>query len=229
MVFMALRYGAIASLNPPVQQDAKLAFAALAVPSGLCRSRILLTARHYRYHPARYMKDPPQVHPRSVRGRRKLALRRPAGSRFIRGRSLHSAAIHRPGKRGLLARAVSPKRYPISAAFSRLPRIPMGHAWARPSTCQSYSRSLTGSSPRTGGQRNRGASGSVKRPLPLLRPERSAQNAPPSRVHDRGRCPLYVRAQLETAGLTGTQRDLAAAKATAREAGYTQLTGRFRR
>jgi hypothetical protein len=27
-------------------------------------------------------------------------------------------------------------------------------------------------------------------------------NAPPGRVHDRGRCPLYVRAQLETAGLT---------------------------
>ena len=52
---------------------------------------------------------------------------------------------------------------------------------------------------------------------------------PRDRAHDRGRCPLYVRAQLETAGLTGTQRDLAAAKATAREAGYTQLTGRFRR
>ena len=80
-----------------------------------------------------------------------------------------------------------------------------------------------------GGHRNRGASGSVKRPLPLLRPERSAQNASPSRVHDRGRCPLYVRAQLETAGLPWTQWDLAAQKATARETGNSQLTGRFRR
>ena len=60
---------------------------------------------------------------------------------------------------------------------------------------------------------------------PLLLPPRR----PPGRVHDHGRCPLYVRAQLETAGLPWTQRDLTAPKATAREAGNTQLTGRFRR
>ena len=51
----------------------------------------------------------------------------------------------------------------------------------------------------------------------------------PDRVHDRGRCPLYVRAQLDTVGLSWTQRDLVRLKATARETGKTQLTGYFRR
>jgi hypothetical protein len=49
------------------------------------------------------------------------------------------------------------------------------------------------------------------------------------RVHDRGFRPLYVRAQLETAGLPWTLRDLTAPKATARETGKTQLTGYLRR
>ena len=44
-----------------------------------------------------------------------------------------------------------------------------------------------------------------------------------------GRCPLYVRAQLETAGLSWTQRDFTPPKRTAREAANTQLTGYFRR
>jgi hypothetical protein len=44
-----------------------------------------------------------------------------------------------------------------------------------------------------------------------------------------GRCPLYVRAQLETAGLTWTQRDFTPPKRTAREAANSQLTGYFRR
>ena len=52
---------------------------------------------------------------------------------------------------------------------------------------------------------------------------------PRNRVHDRGRCPLYVRAQPETAGLSWTQRDLTAPKATAREAAKAQLTGYLRR
>ena len=52
---------------------------------------------------------------------------------------------------------------------------------------------------------------------------------PRDRAHDRGRCPLYVRAQLDTAGLWWTQRDLAGPKATARKTRKTQLTGYFRR
>ena len=43
-----------------------------------------------------------------------------------------------------------------------------------------------------------------------------------------GRCPLYVRAQLDTVGLLWTQRDLVRPKATARETGKIQLTGYFR-
>ena len=57
---------------------------------------------------------------------------------------------------------------------------------------------------------------------------RSRNTSRPGRVHDRGRCPLYVRAQLDTVGLSWTQRDLAGQKTTAREAGKIQLTGCFR-
>jgi hypothetical protein len=63
---------------------------------------------------------------------------------------------------------------------------------------------------------------------PRLRPPRLERSGHPDRVHDRGRCPLYVRAQLDTVGLSWTQRDLVRLKATAREAGKTQLTGYFR-
>ena len=38
-------------------------------------------------------------------------------------------------------------------------------------------------------------------------PERSPTVERRNELHDRGFCPLYVRAQPETAGLTGTQRD----------------------
>jgi hypothetical protein len=67
---------------------------------------------------------------------------------------------------------------------------------------------------------------------PLLlppRPERSDHTSHPSRADDRGRCPLYVRAQLDTVGLSWTQWDLVRSKATARETGKIQLTGYFRR
>src|ERR1017187_6100381 len=68
------------------------------------------------------------------------------------------------------------------------------------------------------------ASGSVNHCLRFL-----AQSDPTTRpAHDRGRCPLYVRAQLDTVGLSWTQRDLVRPKATARETGKIQLTGYFR-
>ena len=44
-----------------------------------------------------------------------------------------------------------------------------------------------------------------------------------------GRCPLYVRAQPETAGFRWTQRDLTGPETTARKPGKPQATGRFRR
>ena len=68
-------------------------------------------------------------------------------------------------------------------------------------------------------------SGSVSRCLRFL----TRAIRPYGRPHDRGRCPLYVRAQLDTAGLSWTQRDLAGLKAAARETGKTQLTGYLRR
>jgi hypothetical protein len=59
-----------------------------------------------------------------------------------------------------------------------------------------------------------GATGDKRFGGPLVRP---------------GRCPLYVRAQLDTVGLSWTQRDLVRPEGTAREAEKTQLTGYFRR
>src|ERR1035438_6000167 len=43
-----------------------------------------------------------------------------------------------------------------------------------------------------------------------------------------GRCPLYVRAQLDTVGLSWTQRDFVRLKAIARKTEEIQLTGYFR-
>ena len=98
---------------------------------------------------------------------------------------------------------------PAPAGFCDGPRIP-GHA--------SDLLGLAG----TVGHWDPGASGSVNRFLArAIRPR--------DRAHDRGRCPLYVRAQLDTVGLSWTQRDLVRLKATARETGKTQLTGHFRR
>jgi pimeloyl-ACP methyl ester carboxylesterase len=59
----------------------------------------------------------------------------------------------------------------------------------------------------------------------LFQPAGQSRLAGPGRP---GRCPLYVRAQLDTAGLSWTQWDLARPKATARETGKIQLTGYFR-
>jgi hypothetical protein len=74
----------------------------------------------------------------------------------------------------------------------------------------------------TAGRLDPGGDGSLNRfPARAIRPR--------DRVHDRGRCPLYVRAQLDTVGLSWTQPDLARLKATARETGKTQLTGYLRR
>jgi hypothetical protein len=175
------------------------------------------------------MKGPPQVHPRSVRGPRKRA-RRPAGSRFIRGLSLHSAAHPQTRQARPSARAWSVQSDTGYLQRSRdRPWIPWAMRGPDPRPTSDLPWSPTGSSPRTAGHRNQGAKGSVNRPLPLPRPERFAQVRHRAGVHDRGRCPLYVRAQLETAGLPWTQRDLTAPKATAREAGNPQLTGRFRR
>jgi hypothetical protein len=80
------------------------------------------------------------------------------------------------------------------------------------------SPALAGRSPRRMATATQRASGWVNRSSAFsasaIRPRR-----PPGGVHDRGRCPLYVRAQLDTVGLSWTQRDLDGLKAAAREAG----------
>jgi hypothetical protein len=134
-----------------------------------------LTARRYRYHPARYMKGPPQVHPRSVGGRRKLAPHGPAGSWFLRGRSLHSAAHVQTRQARAAARRGQSKATPRYQQGSReCPCIPWtmrGQTLDPPVIFREPDGLFTGD----GGHRNPGANGSVNRPLPLPRPERSAQ------------------------------------------------------
>jgi hypothetical protein len=96
-----------------------------------------LISRHHQHRPARYLKGPPQGHCRSVRGQRKP--QRLTGSRFIHGRSLHSA-----GQAGHAGAACCPrvaahmKRHgvsrhgsapvhgdtPVPAGFSPPPAIP---------------------------------------------------------------------------------------------------------
>jgi hypothetical protein len=59
-----------------------------------------------------------------------------AESRFIPGRSSHSAAYAQTSSRGLLPGVVVVSRTPMSAELLRLPVDLVGHAWARPSTDQ---------------------------------------------------------------------------------------------
>jgi hypothetical protein len=188
-----------------------------------------LTARRYRYHPARYMKGPPQVHPRSVGGRRKLTPHRPAGSCLsVAGRCVLQPMC-KLGGHGLPLGVVSPKRYPdisrvlVSARGSRGPRVGQDPRSA------SIFWEPDGLFTEDGAHRNPGNKRFVEPPASASSSRTVHPNSPPGRVHDRGRCPLYVRAQLETAGLPWTQRDSTSPKATAREAGNPQLTGRFRR
>ena len=153
------------------------------------------------------MLGPPQVHPRSVRGRRKLAQHRPAGSWLsVAGRRVlppcaeqQSRAPARYGQSGAVP--------PISAGLSRLPVDSAGRTLDRPVIAREPGGLFAeGSAPS-----KPGASGSVNR---LLRPE-------------------SVRHMSVT---TATQRLTAARHETrrhnnkkARETGKTQLTGCFRR
>ena len=96
---------------------------------------------------------------------------------------------------------------PDFSRFSRLRVDLVGHAWARSSTHHRSSGSLAGSSPRTAGQRNPGASGSVNR---LLRPESVRHMS------------VTTATQRLTAAHHETRRDN---NKKARETGKTQLTG----
>jgi hypothetical protein len=203
---MALCSGASTALSPPVQQDVKLALAAPAVSSGLRRSRVLFdlspSSVPSREGHERSTAGPCQVSKRSAETR----AHRPAGSRFIRGRfvAFCSPSADQAGA-ACCPGAVSPKRCPDISSVLTTAR---GSQWAMrrpdPRPASDLPGALTGSSPRTGGpsksrSKRFGEPPASASPPPAIRP-----NAPPGRAHDRGRCPLYVRAQPETAGLPWT-------------------------
>jgi hypothetical protein len=107
-----------------------------------------------------------QVHRRYMAGPSEVSgSQRRAGSRFIRGRSLHSAGHARAGRHGPAARRGSAMKHhgarqrnsatvqgdtPRSAGSPRLPPDPAGCAWARLSTTSELP-GLAGPSPRTAG------------------------------------------------------------------------------
>ena len=135
--------------------------------------------------------------------------------------------IRRPGRRGLLPGVVSPKRYPdISSilATARGSHGPcVGQTLDPPVVCREPEGFITEDGGPSKSRRKRfGEPHASASPPRAIRP-----NAPQGSVHDRGRCPLYVRVQLQTAGLRWTHWDLAAPKATARKTGNPQLTDRL--
>jgi hypothetical protein len=124
------------------------------------------------------MKGPPQVHPKSVGGRRKLTPHRPAGSWFIRGRSLHSAAHVQAKQARAAAWRGQTNAIPQCQQGSReCPWIP-GPRVGQTLDPPVIFREPDGLFTEDGGHRNPGASGSGKRPLPVPAPERSAQMRP---------------------------------------------------
>jgi hypothetical protein len=205
---MALCSGASTLLNPPVQRGWSWPLT-LAVSSGLRRSRVRLAARRYRYQPARYTNGPPQVHPRSVGGQRKLA----RAAQLVAGLSVAGRCILqpmcRPGRRGLLPAVVSPKRYPdisrvlVSARGSRGPCA--GQTLDPPVIFREPDGLFTEDS----GHRNQGESSSVNRPLPPPRPERSAQmrHRAGSMIADAVRyMSVHSRKQPDSHGHSGTSQ-----------------------
>ena len=225
---MALCSGASAPLNGPVQRRVELAFAAPAASSGLRRYGSFY--RSPSSVPSREVHDldPSQVHPRSVRGQRKLArTAQPEAGLSVVGRCILQP-IHTRHELPVARRGQS-KAVPdisIVLATARGSHGPcVGQTLDPPVIFPEPDGLLTEDSGPSKSRRKRfGEPPASASPPRAIRP-----NAPPGRVHDRGRCPLYVRAQLETAGLPWTQRDVTGPEATARKTGYPQLTGRFRR
>jgi hypothetical protein len=112
--------------------------------------------------------------------------------------------IRRPGKRGLLPRAVSPKRYPDISSVLATARGSHGPCVGQSFDLPVIFRERGGLFTEDGGPAKSRSKRFGEPPASASPPRAIRPNAPPGRVHDRGRCPLYVRAQLETAGLPWT-------------------------
>ena len=119
-------------------------------------------------HPARDMKGPPQVHPRSVKGRRKLARTGQLEAGLsVAGRCILQS-IRRPGRRGLLP-GVSVKAIPRSQQGSRdCPAIPWAMRGPDPRPTSDLPGAWRALQRGRRGHRNPGASGAVNR---WLRPD----------------------------------------------------------
>jgi hypothetical protein len=178
---------------------------------------------------ARYTPGPSQVYGRSVRGQRGPPRPGPIGHSW---RVAPAGVARRPKPDDVIIHRAPAGMAPAGVHADAPPQdgaAPAGIPEAtRTQSCPAITGDLPGS-----GQPSRSritvaageASGSVNRCLRFL----ARAIRPHDRAHDRGRCPLYVRAQLDTVGLSWTQRDLVRLKAAARETGKTQLTGHFRR
>jgi hypothetical protein len=159
--------------------------------------------------PARCTKGPPQVHPKSVGGRRNWRRYRPAESWFIRGRSLHSAAHVQTRQARAAARRGQSKAIPryqqglVNARGSRGPCV--GQTLDPPVIFREPDGLFT----EDGGHRNPGASGSVNRPLPLSPPPAIRPNAPSGRsmIADAVRyMSVHSRKQPDSHGRSGTSQ-----------------------
>jgi len=153
------------------------------------------------------MKGPPQVHRRSVRGQWKQARYGRAGQGWHGLLASHGSAKGCARAPGGTVPPPPKADTPIPAGFSRLPADPVGHARARPSGPSVIFQAWRG----TVGHRDPGASGSVNR---LLRPGSVRHMS------------VTTAMQGLTAAHHDTQRDNNKA---AREPGYAQAKGRFRR
>ena len=225
------QYGGMGSIPPPTSTPIwpRVAHARAARATGP-----LASGRH-RHRPAGYLKGPPQVHHRSVRSQRKLA-QQTASRELVRHGGRWILQAMRAKARAACCRGVAAQktrhgaRRHSSVLVQGDARYQQGCRDFLTDTCgpcagQTADPPVISRWWRARGHRDRRASGSVNRCLRIL----ARAIRPHDRAHDRGRCPLYVRAQLDTVGLSWTQRDLVRLKATARETGKTQLTGYLRR
>src|ERR1039457_1936026 len=105
--------------------------------------------------------------------------------------------IRRPGRRGLLPGVVSPKRYPDISSILATARGSHGPCVGQTLDLPVIFREPDGlftedSGPSTSRSKRFGEPPASASPPRAIRP-----NVPSGQVHDRGGCPLYVRAQLE--------------------------------
>ena len=180
-----------------------------------------MTSRRHRYPPARYLKGPPQVHRRSAETGAPTA----AGSRFIRGQSLHSAghawARHAQRAARRASANEAPRRQAEQSPQSKaLPRYQEGSR-----DCMQIPWAMRGPDRRT--------TSDLPAPGGLFTEDRGRRNPRASGSVNRWLWPDSVRHMSVTTamqGLTAAQHDTQRDNTkTARKPRYAQAMGYFRR